>query len=175
MTQLPNSSKPVVKLVYSPESRDDALLSHKSIWSCTAPVAIVNLVCLVLSISLLSQLNFLGGIFAVLAFLMTSVILYFAVPAEIKSRQHESFTGLRDKIMQLVISEANVGSVSAKQVDQLLAGTTIKVKNFNFQPFERHGLAGISVLRLPEPERKLTNEEEYARIRKEYPEAEIIT
>lgn len=174
MTPSPSPSKPVVKLVYTPESRDDALLAGKTLWSCVIPVSIANLLALTFIIVFAVQGAIFTMIFPALGFLITALLLFFAIPAEISSRRNEETTQLRPKLMRFIIKTTGVGSVSAKQVNALLTKTTIKVKHFTFIPFEHNGVAGIAVSEGPKPQPPLTQEQEYARVKEQYPEAEII-
>lgn len=170
-----NAAKPVVKMVFSPEASSNALLARKSVWSCNAPVSIVAVGLLSLTVFWLVQGNIFGAVFALIWAAICGLLLFFSIPGAINAKRHEKHTNLYTQVVDFLVKTAKVGGVDTKQVDKLLGGNTISIRNFTFIPFTENGIAGIAVSESPEPGAPLTDEEEYARVRKQFPEAVIIT
>ena len=170
-----NPSKPVVKMIFSPEASADALLARKSVWSCNAPVSVMAVGLLVLSIFWLTQHNFFGAAFAFVWAAMCGLILFYSIPGSIAAKRHEKHTELYTQVVDFMVKTAKVGGVDTKQVDKLLEGQNVSIKNFTFIAIKEHGLAGIAVSESPDQGGTLTAEQEYARVRKQFPEAVIIT
>lgn len=168
-------SEPVVKLVFSPEASADAVLARKSVWSCNAPVSIAGVALFSFAVFSLFQGNILGAIFAFIWAAMCGLILFYSVPGAASAKRHEEQTQLYVKVVDFLVSTAKVGGVDTKKVDKLLDGQTITINNFTFIPFKDNGVAGIAVSESPAPGRPLTEEEEHDRVRKQFPEAVLIT
>lgn len=170
-----NPSKPVVKLVFSPESSADAVLARKSVWSCNAPVSIIAFALLMFAVYSFLHANIFGGIFALIWTAMCGLILFYSVPGAASAKRHEKETQLYPKVVDFLVKTTKTGGVDTKKVDKLLCGQTININNFTFIPFKDNGVAGIAVSETPAPSRSLTEEEEHDRVRKQFPEAVLIT
>lgn len=175
MIPSPKPSQPVVKMIFSPEASSDALLARKSIWSCNAPVSIMAGGLLALTVFWLTQHNIFGAIFAFVWAAMCGVILFYSIPSTIAAKRHEKHTNLYTQVVDFMVKTAKVGGVDTKQVDKLLEGQNVSIKNFTFIPIKENGVAGIAVSESLDESSPLTAEEEYARVRKQFPEAVIIT